>query len=120
MGEHGALIDANAVIDRMRVVTDTSTDIALCAKLQLGTSAVSTWRRRQSVPYAECVNLALRYGVSRRTRLVAVLLPPSVLARWRAGFSARYAATITAVGKRRDALTRTVSPRRLLASRTGR
>jgi len=64
MGEHGALIDANAVIDRMRVVTDTSTDIALCAKLQLGTSAVSTWRRRQSVPYAECVNLALRYGVS--------------------------------------------------------
>ena len=66
------------------------------------------------------VRSALRYGVSRRTRLVAVLLPPSVLARWRAGFSARYAATITAVGKRRDALTRTVSPRRLLASRTGR
>jgi len=66
------------------------------------------------------VRSALRYGVSRRTRLVAVLLPPSVLARWRAGVSARYAATITAVGKRRDALTRTVSPRRLLASRTGR
>jgi transglutaminase-like putative cysteine protease len=66
------------------------------------------------------VRSALRYGVSRRTRLVAALLPPSVLARWRAGISARYAATITAVGKRRDVLARTISPRRLLATRTGR
>jgi transglutaminase-like putative cysteine protease len=66
------------------------------------------------------VRSALRYAVSRRTRLIATLLPPSVLARWRVGIGTRYAATITAVGKRRDSLARTISPRRLLASRTGR
>jgi|SRR5690348_1054934 len=64
MGEHKAPIDADAVIDRMREVAGVATDIALCAKLELGTSAVSTWRRRNSVPYAECVILALRHGVS--------------------------------------------------------
>jgi hypothetical protein len=66
------------------------------------------------------VRSALRDGVSRRTRLIAALLPPSVLARWRANLSARYATTITAIGRRRDAVTRAISPRRLLASRTAR
>jgi transglutaminase-like putative cysteine protease len=66
------------------------------------------------------VRSALRYGVSRRTRLIATLLPPSVLARWRATVSARYAATITAVGRRRDAVSKAINPRRLLASRASR
>jgi transglutaminase-like putative cysteine protease len=66
------------------------------------------------------VRWALRDGVSRRTRLVATLLPPSVLARWRAHLGARYAATVTAVGSRLGALGKAVSPRRLLASRTAR
>lgn len=63
------------------------------------------------------VRTALREGVSRRTRLMAALLPPSVLARWRAGVTARYATAITVIGQRRDALSRAISPRRLFASR---
>jgi hypothetical protein len=66
------------------------------------------------------VRTALRHGVSWRTRLIAALLPPSVLARWRAGINARYAATIAVVGRRRDTLAKTLSRRRLLASRTAR
>jgi len=57
-------IDADAVIDRMRQVTGAATDVALGALFRMGTSGVSTWRRRHTVPYAECVTLALRHGVS--------------------------------------------------------
>jgi hypothetical protein len=60
------------------------------------------------------VRTALREGVSLRTRLAATLMPPSVLARWRTGSSARYAAMVTGVGRRRDAVFRVISPRRLL------
>jgi hypothetical protein len=66
------------------------------------------------------VRAALRHGVSWRTRLIATLLPPSVLARWRASINARYAATSAAVGRRRDTLAKDLSPRRLLACRTAR
>lgn len=60
----GSAIDANAVIDRMRQLLDVATDVALCAALDRGTSQVSTWRRRNSVPYAECVDLSVRTGAS--------------------------------------------------------
>jgi transglutaminase-like putative cysteine protease len=66
------------------------------------------------------VRAALRHGVSWRTRLIAALLPPSLLARWRAGINARYAATSAVVGRRRDTLAKALSLRRLLASRTAR
>lgn len=56
--------DAGDVIDRMREVVGASSDVALGALFHLGTSTVSTWRKRQTVPYAECVTLALRHGVS--------------------------------------------------------
>lgn len=64
MVTHDGAIDANDVVDRMRQVTGTTTDIALGALFQMGTSAVSTWRRRNTVPYAECVTLAVTRGVS--------------------------------------------------------
>jgi hypothetical protein len=60
------------------------------------------------------VRTALREGVSFRTRLAATLMPPSVLARWRSTGSARYAAFVTGIGRRRDAVFRSISPRRLL------
>jgi transglutaminase-like putative cysteine protease len=60
------------------------------------------------------VRTALREGVSFRTRLAATLMPPSVLARWRTATSTRYLAFTTATATRRDALFRTISPRRLL------
>lgn len=64
MVTHDGAIDANDVVDRMRQVTGTTTDIALGALFHMGTSAVSTWRRRNTVPYAECVTLAVTRGVS--------------------------------------------------------
>jgi transglutaminase-like putative cysteine protease len=66
------------------------------------------------------IRTALREGVSRRTRLMAALLPPSVLARWRAGIGTRYAAAVTTAGRRREAMSRIISPRRLFASRASR
>jgi hypothetical protein len=61
------------------------------------------------------VRASLREGVSWRTRMVATLLPPSVLARWRAGLSLGYARFVNTFGRRRDVVVRTISPRRLLA-----
>jgi hypothetical protein len=57
------------------------------------------------------VRAALHTSASRRTRLIATLLPPSVLARWRAGIGTRYAGAVTAVERLRGALLRTVSVR---------
>lgn len=75
-------IDAGDVIDRMRQVTGASSDVALGGQFGLGTSAVSTWRRRQSVPYAECVSLALRHGVSLDWMILGLGLqrPPAGIA----------------------------------------
>lgn len=60
------------------------------------------------------VRTALREGVSLKTRLLATLLPPSVLARWRLKSSTTYLSLTTSVARRREALFRAVSPRRLL------
>lgn len=57
-------IDADGVIDRMREVLEVQTDLALGKELGIGTSGVSTWRRRRKVPYADCVNMALEHHVS--------------------------------------------------------
>jgi hypothetical protein len=63
------------------------------------------------------VRSALRDRVSARTRFFATFLPPSVLMRWRAGLITAYAGAVTVSGRRRDAVARVVSPRRLLAGR---
>lgn len=57
-------IDANAVIDRMREVLEVSTDIALCAALNRGSTVAASWRHRNSVPYDDVTGIALRKGVS--------------------------------------------------------
>jgi hypothetical protein len=59
-----AELDADAVIDRMLEVVEARADIALGAYFGYGTSTVSGWRQRKKVPYAECVILATRKGVS--------------------------------------------------------
>ncbi|MDR7278180.1 transglutaminase family protein [Catenuloplanes atrovinosus] len=60
----------------------------------------------------------LRQGLSvhttRRVRMQAVLMPPSVLRRWKTGIGDRYAAVVGMFGRWRDATLR-LSPRRLLA-----
>jgi transglutaminase-like putative cysteine protease len=66
------------------------------------------------------VRTALRRGVSRRTRLIATFLPPSVITRWRAALVSTYTAAVNASARRRDAVARTMSPRRLITTRGGR
>ncbi|MFY1637505.1 transglutaminase TgpA family protein [Solwaraspora sp. WMMB335] len=62
---------------------------------------------------------ALAAGATRRTRLMARLLPPSVLLRWRGQVVEAYGQVFAVVGRWRDGVVR-FSPRRLLASRLGR
>jgi transglutaminase-like putative cysteine protease len=66
----------------------------------------------------------VRSAISRRapwrTRLRAVLLPPSVLRRWRAALVGSTNSTASTLGRFGDRTTRMLSPRRLVAGRMGR
>lgn len=59
-----AEVNAGAVIDRMRKAVDVRTDLALGGYFGLGSSAVSNWRSRNTIPYEECVILSIRKGIS--------------------------------------------------------
>jgi transglutaminase-like putative cysteine protease len=65
------------------------------------------------------VRKALAGACTRRTRLRAVLFPPSVLLRWRLFIADLSESWVGAFGRRRDAASRW-NPRRLLANRGGR
>jgi hypothetical protein len=69
-------------------------------------------------PSLRSVRRALSLRASRRTRIVALLLPPSVLQRWRAAVVSWSAATSTALSSWGDTITRLLSPRRLIAMRS--
>jgi hypothetical protein len=62
------------------------------------------------------VRKGLSRSVTRRTRLVAALLPPSVLLRWRSALAETSTRWMTFFSRGRDVLVR-FSPRRLLATR---
>jgi transglutaminase-like putative cysteine protease len=66
------------------------------------------------------VRRAVARTASRRTRLQAVLLPPSVLRRWRYAAGATTVAVVSWTGRWRDATVRVLSPRRILPGRVGR
>jgi hypothetical protein len=76
-GEAVAEVSAGTVIDRMREVLGVKTDLALGAYFKLGSSAVSNWRARDTVPYAECVNLSVRKGVSLDWLILGIGNPTS-------------------------------------------
>jgi hypothetical protein len=61
------------------------------------------------------VRRAVSTRVSRRTRLVALLLPPSLLHRWRGVVVLRGTASINRTARARDRILTVVSPRRLMA-----
>ncbi|MFF5082749.1 DUF3488 and DUF4129 domain-containing transglutaminase family protein [Actinoplanes sp. NPDC000266] len=63
------------------------------------------------------VRRGLSRSATRRTRLTAALLPPSVLMRWRLGLADTSAKLVGAGSRARDVLSR-FSPRRLLANRS--
>jgi transglutaminase-like putative cysteine protease len=65
------------------------------------------------------VRKGLARSATRRTRLVAVLMPPSVMLRWRLALADGSARWVTRFGRMRDVVAR-VSPRRLLTNRAAR
>lgn len=52
------------IIQRMKEALDISTDAELAAALGVGSTAVSNWRKRNSIPYDDCMNLAMEHSVS--------------------------------------------------------
>jgi len=72
-----------------------------------------------SVDALRAVRRALAAGARRRTRLVARVLPPSVLLHWRRGVMDAYGRAASMVSRWRDLVVRW-SPRRLLTGRFGR
>ena len=55
-------IVADDVIDRLSQVLDCKNDTELSKRLKVGRTTISSWRSRQSVPYSECVDVALSEG----------------------------------------------------------
>jgi len=53
-----------AVLARMKLVTQSATDSSLAAALGVSPQTVSSWKGRDSIPYAICVELADQHGVS--------------------------------------------------------
>ncbi|MFF5227207.1 transglutaminaseTgpA domain-containing protein [Dactylosporangium sp. NPDC000521] len=66
------------------------------------------------------VRTAFAARSSRKTRILAVLLPPSVLRRWRSATSQRSSAATLALGRAWDKLMRAISVRRFVARRVDR
>lgn len=59
-----AEINASDVVDRLRGIYGVTSDTELGRHLRTGTSTVSNWRQRNSVPFTQCVTAALERGVS--------------------------------------------------------
>ncbi len=76
-------------------------------------------RRRVGGTPARAGGGALAGQADRRTRLVATVLPPSVLSRWRTAVADNSSRLVNSAGQVRRRLLR-FSPRRLIASRAGR
>ena len=53
-----------AVLERLSVVLGAKTSQSLAEQLGVSPQTVSSWKGRESVPYAQCVEIAERYGVS--------------------------------------------------------
>ena len=64
------------------------------------------------------VRSALSARASRRTRIMAVLLPPSVVQRWRYATWSRFTDVSNSVGGRRDSVVRALSVRRMVTRRS--
>lgn len=50
---------ASEVLDRLKLALEAPTDKAFAERLGVSPSTVATWRRRDSTPYAECINVAV-------------------------------------------------------------
>ncbi|MFD0585374.1 transglutaminase family protein [Dactylosporangium darangshiense] len=66
------------------------------------------------------VESAFAANATRKVRLIARFLPPSVLRRWRTNAGIRSSALTLSIGRGWDSLMRTLSVRRMVARRSGR
>ena len=56
--------NSELVLDRLKSVFNVSNDTELASKMGLKRSTLGAWRSRGSIPYAECVNIALSRKIS--------------------------------------------------------
>lgn len=57
-------LSAESVLERLKVVLETASDSALARALDATPQTISSWKKRDSVPYAKCVSVARESGVS--------------------------------------------------------
>ncbi|SDV13275.1 helix-turn-helix domain-containing protein [Pseudomonas vancouverensis] len=55
---------SQAVLARLKQITGTKTDAALSSALQISPQTLSSWKGRDSTPYAFCVEIAQARGLS--------------------------------------------------------
>ncbi len=52
------------MLARLKLITDSKTDAALSSVLGISPQTLSSWKCRDSIPYAHCVDIAERHGIS--------------------------------------------------------
>ncbi len=52
------------IIDRLKSVFNVTTDSALCRALDVSPQTLSSWKLRDSIPYAICVDISVKQNVS--------------------------------------------------------
>ncbi|WP_095149152.1 helix-turn-helix domain-containing protein [Pseudomonas sp. Irchel s3a18] len=55
---------SQAVLARLKQITGTTTDASLSSALQVSPQTLSSWKGRDSMPYALCVDIAQTRGIS--------------------------------------------------------
>lgn len=58
------MIDAQAIIDRLKAASGVTTDAALARELGITRGSVSLWKKHNAVPLHHAVAISERYGVS--------------------------------------------------------
>ncbi|UVJ46626.1 helix-turn-helix domain containing protein [Pseudomonas sp. LS1212] len=53
-----------AVLARLKLITDSKTDMALSIILGISPQTLSSWKGRESIPYAICIDIAEQHGIS--------------------------------------------------------
>ena len=54
---------ANDVLDRMKEAVEAKNDSELAKVIGVAKTTISSWRKRDSIPYSECVEISFRYVV---------------------------------------------------------
>jgi hypothetical protein len=55
---------SQAVLTRLKLITGSSTDAALSSALKISPQTLSSWKGRDSTPYAICIDIAQTRGIS--------------------------------------------------------